>query len=139
MHYAESTFMPQLLVALVTTGIRNAPVPFFLKPIARKIADTVDASYTNPEIEMHLKFLEDMLGKSPAGEFFCGATVTGADIMLNFVLEGAIQNKSLTETAYPRLYKYVRNCQSLETYKKAGDRVTEASGEKYVPFSEGGR
>ncbi|CAI6336595.1 unnamed protein product [Periconia digitata] len=139
MHYAESSLMPNLLVSLVTSSIRDAPVPFFIKPIPRKIADTVDGKYTKPEIESHLKFLEEMLGKAPAGDFFCGATVSGADIMIIFVLEAAMQGKFLTETSHPKLYKYVRNIQGLESYKKAGDRVTEASGEKFVPFSEAGR
>ncbi|KAF2642163.1 glutathione transferase [Massarina eburnea CBS 473.64] len=138
MHYAEGTFMPNLVLALFVGGIRSAPVPFFIKPITRKIADNIDASYLNAEIKLNLTFLEERLGKAPAGTFIVGDTVTGADIMLLIVLEGAIQKKSLTESAYPKLYKYVRHIQSLDTYKKAGDRVTEASGEKFVPFSEAG-
>ncbi|PVI01228.1 glutathione transferase [Periconia macrospinosa] len=139
MHYAESSLMPNLLVSLITGSIRTAPVPFFIKPIAKRIADTVDEKYTNPEIEMQLKYLEETLGKPPAGEFLCGATVTGADVMMIFVLEGAIQGKRLTEKTHPRLYKYVRHIQGLESYKKAGARVAEASGDEFVPFSESGR
>ncbi|KAF1950030.1 glutathione transferase [Byssothecium circinans] len=139
MHYPEGTLMPNLLIALVVGNIRTAPVPFFIKPITRKIADSVDSAYLQPELKAQLSFLEETLGKSPAGQFFCGDSVTGADIMLIFVLEAAIQNKTLMETTYPRLYKYVRHIQGLDAYKKAGERVSEASGEEYVPFSEAGR
>jgi glutathione S-transferase len=139
MHYSEGTVMPNLIVKLITGKIREAPLPFFIKPITNKVANMVDNGYADPEVKKNLTYLEEMLGKSPAGPYFCGATVTGADVMIYFVLEGAILGKSLTESVYPKLFKYVRTVQSLDSYKKAGERVSEASGEKFVPFSESGR
>ena len=44
MHYAEGSAMPPLLVKLITSRLRQARVPFFVKPIARGIADQVDKS-----------------------------------------------------------------------------------------------
>lgn len=129
--------MPVLFTGMVTGNIRDAPVPFFLKFITRKIADNIDSLYTNVELKTHFSFLEDMLAKSPGqGDFFCGSHLSGADCMMIFVLEGGIQHKSLDESTYPRLYSYVRRIQDREAYKRAGERVTEASGEKFVPFSE---
>lgn len=129
--------MPVLFTGLITGSIRNAPVPFFLKPITGKVADNVDNNYTNAEMKTQFTFLEDFLEKSPSkGEFFCGTSLTGADIMMAWNLEGAIQGSTLNENNYPKLYKYVRSMQGREAYKRAGDRVSEASGEKFVPFSE---
>lgn len=117
--------------------IRGAPVLFFLKPITRAIANKVDGSFTNPELETNLTFLEDYLSKSPNdGQFFCGTNLSGADIMMTFALEGAVKRAPMNETSYPKLYSYVRRMQARDAYKRAGERVTEASGEKYIPFSD---
>ena len=81
--------------------------------------------------------MEDFLTKSQdKGEFFLGSSLTAVDFMIFFALEGALQHGSLNETNYPKLYHYVRRMQEREAYKRAGEKVTEASGEKFVPFSE---
>jgi glutathione S-transferase len=81
--------------------------------------------------------LEDYLVKSPNnGEFFCGSNITGADIMIHFGLEGATQRVPLSESSYPKLYEYMRRLQQRDAYKRAAKRVTEASGEEFVPFSD---
>lgn len=137
MDYAEGSFLTPLIVSLITSSIRSAPVPFFLRPITNGIANKVDGSYTNPELTNHLEFLETYLKTSPSqGQFFCSNGLTGADIMMHFALEGAVKKKACTETTYPTLYKYVRRLQGTESYKAAGSRVEKASGEKFVPFSE---
>ncbi|PSN74179.1 glutathione transferase [Corynespora cassiicola Philippines] len=137
MHYAEGSFMTIFINSIVVNAIGNAPVPFFIKPITKGIASKVNSSYINPEVHLHLKFLEGYLAASPNnGEFFCGSDLTGADIQMIFALEAAIAHGTLTESAYPKLYSYVRRIQARDGYKRAGERVTEASGEPYVPFSE---
>ena len=129
--------MPVLFTGLISEGIRNAPVPFFLKFITSKIAAQIDGSYTSPELKTQYTFLEDQLKTSPNnGDFLCGPNLTAADIMMSFVLEGGIQHTSLNETDYPKVYNYIRKLQAREAYIRAGDKVTEASGEKFVPFSE---
>jgi len=70
------------------------------------------------------------------GEFFLGSDLSAADFMIVFLLEGGMQHGSLNEASYPKLYTYVRRMQEREAYKRAGERVTKASGEKFVPFSE---
>ena len=41
LHYAEGSLMPLLLLGLVFRKIENAPMPFFVKPVARKISGNV--------------------------------------------------------------------------------------------------
>ncbi|ORY16477.1 glutathione transferase [Clohesyomyces aquaticus] len=136
MHYAEGSLMTILILTLVINNIRNAPVPFFLKPITRGIASKIDESFINKEIDTHMTFLEEYLAKSPNdGEFWVGSSLTGADIMMLFCLEGATQRAKLEEK-YPKLYAYVRRMQTREAYKRAADKATEANGEKYVPYSD---
>ncbi|OAL56371.1 glutathione transferase [Pyrenochaeta sp. DS3sAY3a] len=135
--YTEGSLFTFLVAALVTSGIAKAPVPFFIKPITRGIAGKVDGSFVNPELKSHFDFLEDYLIKSPSnGEFFCGSEISGADIMIHFALEGATQRVPLSESSYPKLYAYMRRLQERDAYKRAADRVSEASGSKYVPFSD---
>jgi glutathione S-transferase len=81
--------------------------------------------------------MEDFLVKSQAkGEFFLGSDLTAADFMMFFALEAGIQHGSLNEESYPTLYNYVRRMQERAAYQQAGEKVTKASGEKFVPFSE---
>jgi glutathione S-transferase len=101
------------------------------------IAGQVDSKFVNPTLELNLTFLENYLATSPNnGEFFCGANLSGADIMMIFALEGAVQRAPLSDDSYPKLYHWVRRMQAREAYKRAGDRVAEASGEPYIPFSD---
>lgn len=101
------------------------------------IANGVDGSFVNPELKTNLTFLEDYLASSPkGGEFFCGSELSGADFMMTFALEGAVGRAPINETSYPKLYSYVRRMQAREAYKRAGVKVTEASGEEFVPFSD---
>ncbi|KAH9872293.1 hypothetical protein IAQ61_005128 [Plenodomus lingam] len=135
MDYAEGSLFTILIVALISGKIKGAPVPFFIKPIVKGVAGNIDSSFVDPELKNHFDFLEDYLSKS-SGEFFAGSTLSGADIMMHFGLEGACQRVPLSETSYPKLYAYMRRLQQRDAYKRAADRVTEASGEKYVPYSD---
>ncbi|KAF2873982.1 glutathione transferase [Massariosphaeria phaeospora] len=137
MHYAEGSFMVIMIVGLIMNRLRDAPLPFFLKFLPRMIADKVDEGFVSHELKTHLPFLENYLSTSPnEGEFFCGPSLSGADINMLFVLECATPRAPLSETSYPKLYSFVRRMQAREAYKRASERVTEASGEPYVPFSD---
>jgi glutathione S-transferase len=106
-----------------------------LKFITSGIADKVDSSFISPELKKHCDFLEDYFAKS-GGEFFCGDRLTGADIMMHFCLEGATQRAPLSDTSFPKLYKYMRGMQQRDAYKRAAKRVSDESGEEFVPFSD---
>ena len=45
LHYAEGSFAPLMLVALLLGRIESAPMPFFLKPVAKGIAAKVRQNY----------------------------------------------------------------------------------------------
>jgi glutathione S-transferase len=59
LHYAEGSVMPPLLLKLVALRIGSAPMPFFAKPIARKIASTLQSSFVDPQIKLHLGYIND--------------------------------------------------------------------------------
>lgn len=88
-------------------------------------------------MKTHLTFLEDQLATSPNnGEFLCGAELSAADTMMIFPLEAAVQRAPITEETYPKVYAWVKRMQAREAYQRAGKKVSEASGEKYVPLSD---
>ncbi|MBV8633399.1 MAG: glutathione S-transferase, partial [Burkholderiaceae bacterium] len=86
LHYAEGSAMPPLLLALVFSRVANAPAPFFVRPIARAIAAKVRKGFIDPQLKLHLDFLEAELGKNT---WFAGDEFSAADIQMSFPVEAA--------------------------------------------------
>lgn len=62
-------------------------MPFFLRPLALLITGAVETKYLQPNLKTQFDFLESQLATSPDnGQYLCGATLTGADIMMSFPL-----------------------------------------------------
>ena len=76
MHYAEGTFMPLMIVSLIMSRIATAPMPFFVKPIAKGIVDKVRQGYLSPNIKRNLDHMNTVLGKST---WFCGEELSAVD------------------------------------------------------------
>lgn len=87
LHYAEGSAMPPLLVQLILDKLRVAPVPFFVKPIARKIADTLETNFSGPAIALHFGFVDDVLARRP---YFAGDDFSAADIQMFYAVEAAL-------------------------------------------------
>ena len=120
MHYAEGSLMPQMLIKLIFDKVKNSPMPFFVKPIARMIANKVLDSYAGPNIKTNLTFIENHLSQQ---EWFCGDKLTGADIQMSFPLEAMIAREGGDQ--YPNIAAFVRKFQARPAYQKA----LEAGGE----------
>ncbi|WMJ68859.1 glutathione S-transferase [Stenotrophomonas sp. 24(2023)] len=86
LHYAEGSAMPPLLLTLVVGRIRTAPMPFFARPIARRIADKAERSFVGPQRRLHLDWMEQRLGQSP---WFAGERFSAADIQMSFPIQAA--------------------------------------------------
>lgn len=113
-HYAEGTFMPLMLISLLMNRIETAPVPFFIKPITKSIAAKAMAGYAGPNIKLNLDYLEATLQESA---WFCGADMTGADIMLSFPIEAAATRTSLASD-YPALMAFHQRIRVLPAYQR---------------------
>lgn len=129
MHYAEGSLMPIILVALIARGIKNAPVPFFLKPITGAIAGKVTNLYLKPNFETHYKFLEDQLKTSPdGGQFLCGRDLTAADILMSFPMEAGQSRSGMSKDNFPLMWAYVDLLHEREAYKRAVKKIEEIEG-----------
>lgn len=115
LHYAEGTFMPLMIISLILSRIESAPVPFFLKPVTKGIADKVRNSYLNANVKRNLDFMEATLKKL---KWFCGDQMTAADIQMSFPLEAAAVRTNLQDE-YPNLAACLKRMHAMPAYKAA--------------------
>ena len=118
LHFAEGTAQPPLLLKLLFDRVKSGPMPFFVRPIARKIADTALAAYVLPNLERNLDYMESELGKS---EWFAGSQFSAADIQLSFPLEAARMRAGLNESR-PRLMAFLQKIHARPAYQRAIER-----------------
>ena len=115
LHYAEGSIMPPLLLKLVFDKIETSPMPFFVKPIAKAISGKANSSFIMPQINTHLDYLEDELGK---GKWFVGNDFTAADVQLSFPIEAAAARGGL-DASRPRLMDYLKRIHARPAYQRA--------------------
>jgi len=128
MHYAEGSVMPLMVMSLVVERIRNAPVPFFIKPITYRIAGMVSSGYLQPNFETHYRFIEGQLESSPdGGDFLCGKELTAADIMMSFPMDAGRTRSGMKEEC-PIIWAYVDQLLAREAYQRAVKKIIEVDG-----------
>ena len=118
LHYAEGSAMPPLLLKLVFNRIEVAPMPFFVRPVARMIAGRAKSSFIDPQINLHLKFMESELDKST---WFAGNDFTAADVQMSFPLEAAASRGGL-DASLPKLTAFLDRVHARPAYKRALER-----------------
>ncbi|GAB7366892.1 hypothetical protein MBLNU230_g1253t2 [Neophaeotheca triangularis] len=132
MHYAEGSLMSLMLISVFIDQIAASPVPFFIKPVTRGIADKVYNLYLTDNFAAHFAFLNGQLETSPqGGEYLCGKELTAADIMLSFPLMASVKRGKIEEGANAKLRAYVKKLEEDETHVKSVKEVEEKTGEKY--------
>ena len=114
LHYAEGSAMPPLLLKLVFDKLRSSPMPFFIKPIARGIADKVGQAFITPQLKLHFDYLESQLSEH---EWFAGDAFSAADIQLSFPLEAAAARGVLAN--HPRLHNFLQRIHARPAYRRA--------------------
>jgi glutathione S-transferase len=115
LHYAEGSAMPPLLLKLVFNRVESAPMPFFVRPIAKQIAGRVKTTFIEPQIKLHLDWMDSELGKSA---WFAGDQFTAADVQMSFPLEAAAARGGL-DGDWPRLTAFLRKVQERPAYARA--------------------
>jgi glutathione S-transferase len=118
LHYAEGSAMPPLLMKLLFDRIENAPMPFFVKPVAKMIARRAKRTFIEPQLKLHLDYLEAQLGGS---EWFAGSEFTAADVQMSFPLEAATVRAGL-DASRPRLRGFLDRVHARPAYQRALER-----------------
>jgi glutathione S-transferase len=118
LHYAEGSLMPPLLLKLVFTRVPEAPMPALIRPVVRRIAAGVRKQFVEPQIKLHLDYLEGELGKTA---WFAGEEFTAADIQMSFPVEGAASRGGL-DASRPKLFGFLERIHARPAYKRALER-----------------
>lgn len=114
LHYSEGTLMPLMVMSLIFNKIKTAPMPFFVRPIAKGIADKVMQSYVGPNLANNLRVIEAHLSSNT---WFAGEQMTGADFQMIFPLEAAL-GRSIKAADFPHIAAYVQRVHALPAYQE---------------------
>ncbi len=117
LHYAEGSAMPPLLLNLVFQQVEEK-TPFFLKPIAGAISGRAQSSFIQPQIALHLDYMESELNKA---KWFVNDEFTAADIQLSFPLEAAATRAGL-DASRPKLMAFLKRIHDRPAYQRALER-----------------
>ncbi len=115
LHYAEGSFQPLMLLSLIMNRIETAPMPFFIKPIARGIVAKVRGNFLDSNVQRNLDFVESTLGKTT---WLCGDKFTAADIQMSFPIEAAEVRTNLRD-GYPNLAGFLDRIRARPAYQAA--------------------
>ena len=115
MHYAEGSLMPWLVMKLVFLAIPTQPMPFFVRPIARKMCEQVRAKLVDPNLSTAFAFMEQHLAKHA---WFAGEHLTLADFQMSFAVEAAM-SRGADAAKYPKLAAYKARMVARPAYQRA--------------------
>ncbi len=118
LHYAEGSAMPPLLLKLVFERMKTGPVPFFVRPIVRAVADKVLTMFVDPQLKLHIEYMEAHLAQNP---WFAGKEFTAADIQMSFPLEAA-QSRALKGLETPSVRAFLEKIHARPAYQRALER-----------------
>ncbi len=119
LHYAEGSAMPPLLLKLIFDRVETAPMPFFVRPVARGIAQKAKRSFIEPQIATHFGFVERELGRGGPDAWFAGAELTAADVQMSFPLEAVAARGGLTATSHPNITAFLARIHARPAYVRA--------------------
>jgi len=128
LHYAEGSIMPLMVMTLIFNRIETAPMPFFIRPVAKGIVAKVKEGYLNPNISSHLDYMEAELANSG---WFAGDQFSAADIQMSFPVEAAQARGALQ--GRDNLVKFLERIHARPAYQHAlakGGPFTLGSGKE---------
>jgi glutathione S-transferase len=121
LHYAEGSLMPPLLMRLVFEKVKTSPMPFFVRPVAKGIANKTNEVFIGPMIKTHLDFVESHLAKNT---WFLGDNLSAADIQMSFPLEASVA-RGITGKNRPHITAWVKRVHARPAYQIALEKGGE--------------
>jgi glutathione S-transferase len=115
LHYAEGSLMPPLVLRLVFQKVKTSPMPFFVRPVAKGIADKTTETFIGPMIRTHLDFVESHLANNT---WFLGNNLSAADIQMSFPLEASIA-RGIVGDNRPHITAWVERVHARPAYQSA--------------------
>ena len=115
MHFAEGSLMNWLVMKLVFTSIPTQPMPFFVRPIARKLCEQVQLKLIDPNLATAMAYMEQHLTKHA---WFAGDQLTMADFQMSFAVEAALSRAGRAKQ-FPALMAYQKKMNARPAYQRA--------------------
>jgi glutathione S-transferase len=115
LHAAEGSYMPPLVLALFLNRMERAPMPFFARPIARRLTQGVRDVYLDHTIKALFDHLDAELSRSA---WLAGPEFTIADVMMSFPAEAALARVDAAKAA-KNLKPYVARLHARPAYQRA--------------------
>lgn len=113
LYYAEGSAMSPLLLKLIFSALPQK-TPFFIRPVAKTIAKTVQKKLIDPQLQTHLDYWEAELKRWP---WFAGDRFTAADIVMSFPLEAAASRAGAAER--PEIAAFLKAIHGRPAYQRA--------------------
>lgn len=117
LHYAEGSLMPPLLMRLIFGQVPKRS-PWYIRPVAQGISDSVLKRFLKPQIRQHLLFIERHLEERGN---FAGQWPSGADIQMSFPLQAVASSQSLED--YPAIAAFVARINADPAWQRAVKRA----------------
>jgi len=115
LHYAEGSAMPPLLLSLIFQRMPEAPMPFFIRPLVRTIANRVRSGFVAPQLARQRDFLEDSLRDRP---WFAGEHFSAADIQMIYPVAAMLAREADKDGA-PHMTDWLGRCQTRPAWQRA--------------------
>lgn len=115
LHHPEGSAMPPLLLKLVFARVADAKAPFFVKPVAKAIANKVTRAFIAPPFKLHLDYMEAELAKNA---WFVGHGFSAVDIQMSLPIEAAAARGGL-DPGRPRLRAWLDRIHARAAYQRA--------------------
>jgi glutathione S-transferase len=115
MHYPEGSLMLPFIISLVMRQMRKARMPFFARPIAKRLTGQVLTRYLQPQIDTHLGVIEAHLTDN---EWLAAGRFTAADVQLCYALVASSSRTGWSEK-YPAIGAYLSRLQARPAYQRA--------------------
>jgi glutathione S-transferase len=107
--------MPYLLLKLVFDKVRTAPVPFFIRPVVKGVADQVMRSFVGPNLQRQFDYMEAEMARQP---WFAGPEFSAADVQMSYPVEAAAARAGL-DARYPALTDWLARIHARAAYRRA--------------------
>lgn len=114
LHTAQGSLQPMQTFSFVL-GIATQRAPILVRPIVRKVVDTLNSAFIQPRLKAVMGLMETHL---EAHEFLAGAEFTAADIAMGYTLQMAKLRGAL-DTDYPNIFAYVERMEARPAWQAA--------------------
>lgn len=138
LHYAEGSFMPNLVMYIVLSALKSDQVPFLIRPISSIVANKVISMVVFRNIKKHLAFLEQQLETS-GGDYLTGHDLTAADILMSYPLLAGKSGfdsmgtyaKGTAKESFPKVFAYMDRLEAQQGWKEAVQKTKDFDGGKF--------